>query len=35
MRTDKPDKDYAKVILYGSNEPVFIPLDVEYDPVFG
>jgi hypothetical protein len=35
MRTDKPGKHYAKIILHRGNEPVFIPLDVENNPVLG
>lgn len=35
MHTDKPDKHYAEIILYRSNEPVFIPLNVENNPVLG
>ena len=33
MRTEKPDKHNSKIILHGDNDPVFIPLDVEHNPV--
>jgi hypothetical protein len=34
VRSDKPDKHNAKIILHSNNEPVFIPFDVEHNPVF-
>ncbi len=35
MRTHKPDVDNPEIILNGSDDPVFIPFDVEYHTVVG